>query len=89
MLILDLDNTIWGGTISEDGVEGIKIGQETPQGQIYKEFQNYCRELKNLGVLLAIDSKNDEEIAIQGLEHPDGTLRPEDFVAIKANWNEK
>jgi len=89
LIALDLDNTLWGGIVGEDGVEGIKIGKEIPQGQSYYAFQSYCKELQTLGVVLAIDSKNDEANAIAGLGHPDGVLRPDDFVSIKANWQAK
>lgn len=89
LIALDLDNTIWGGVVGDDGVEGIKIGKEIPQGQSYYAFQKYCKELKKLGVLLVVDSKNDEGNALAGLNHPDGVLRPDDFVAIKANWQPK
>jgi FkbH-like protein len=88
-LVLDLDNTLWGGVVGDDGVEGIKIGPEVPSGQVYAEFQEYCKNLKDIGVILAVDSKNDMENALAGLRHPDGVLRPEDFVEIKANWNPK
>lgn len=86
---LDLDNTLWGGVIGDDGIEGISIGQELPEGQAYYEFQKYCKELKNIGVILTINSKNDEDNALAGLNHPDGVLKPDDFVLIKANWNPK
>ena len=89
LLALDLDNTLWGGIIGDDGVEGIKIGPEVAKGQAYTEFQEYCKNLKNIGVVLAVDSKNEMENALAGLQHPDGILRPEDFVNIKANWNSK
>ncbi len=88
-LVLDLDNTLWGGVVGDDGVDGIEIGQETNLGQVYAEFQNYVKMQKDLGVVLAVDSKNDKENAIAGLEHPDGALKPDDFVAIKANWEPK
>lgn len=88
-LILDLDNTLWGGIVGDDGVEGIEIGPEVPMGQVYAEFQKYCKELKEIGVILAINSKNEMDNAIAGLNHPDGILKPEDFVMIKANWNPK
>lgn len=88
-LVLDLDNTLWGGIVGDDGVEGIKIGPEVPAGQVYAEFQEYCKKLKDIGVILAVDSKNEMENALDGLKHPDGILRPEDFVDIKANWNPK
>lgn len=88
-LVLDLDNTLWGGIVGDDGAENLEIGQETPMGQVYQEFQTYLKSHKELGVLLNIDSKNDEENAIAGLNHPDGVLRPEDFIIIKANWETK
>ena len=88
-LVLDLDNTLWGGIIGEDGADGIEIGQETPTGQLYSEFQTYVREHKKLGILLAIDSKNDPENALAGLNRPDSILKPEDFLVIKANWDPK
>ncbi len=88
-LVLDLDNTLWGGVVGDDGVDGIEIGQETNLGQVYSEFQNYVKSQKDIGVILTIDSKNDKENAIAGLEHPDGPLKPDDFVSIKANWEPK
>ena len=89
VLVCDLDNTFWGGVVGDDGVEGIQVGPEVPTGQIYSEFQSYVKELKSIGVLLAVNSKNDEENAIAGLNHPDGVLKPDDFVNIKANWENK
>lgn len=88
-LVLDLDNTLWGGVVGDDGVEGIEIGHETSMGQVYSEFQEYLKELKDMGIMLNVDSKNDMENAIAGLKHPEGTLRPEDFIVIKANWESK
>jgi len=87
--VLDLDNTLWGGVIGDDGQDGIKIGPEEPEGQIYSEFQDYLKQHKQLGVLLNIDSKNEYENAISGLNHPDSLLHEDDFVEIKANWNPK
>ena len=86
---LDLDNTLWGGVIGDDGKDGIVIGPETAVGQSHSEFQTFIRGYKNYGVLLAVCSKNDEDNAIAGLEHPSCVLRPEDFVSIKANWENK
>lgn len=88
-IVLDLDNTLWGGIIADDGVESISLGTESPDGQVYTEFQNYIMELKQLGVILAIDSKNDEGIALEGLRHPSSILHKEDFAAIYANWMSK
>ena len=87
--VTDLDNTLWGGIIGDDGVDGIKVGPEEPEGQFYSEFQRYLKEHKQLGVILNIDSKNDYENAIAGLKHPDSELSEEDFVEIKANWEPK
>ncbi|MCR4763981.1 MAG: HAD-IIIC family phosphatase [Lachnospiraceae bacterium] len=88
-LVLDLDNTLWGGVVGDDGVENLEIGEETAVGEAYAEFQEYLRAQKEIGVLLTVDSKNDEENALAGLSHPDGRLKPEDFVCIKANWEPK
>ena len=89
VLALDLDNTLWGGVVGDDGVEGIDIGQENGVAQSYYEFQSYLKQVKSLGVLLTVCSKNDEENALAGLNHPEGALRPEDFILIKANWENK
>lgn len=88
-LVLDLDNTLWGGIVGDDGVDGIEIGNETNLGQVYLEFQNYLKMQKDIGVILAVDSKNEKENAIAGLNHPDGALSPDDFVSVKANWEPK
>lgn len=88
-LVLDLDNTLWGGVISEDGLEGIKLGPEEPEGQQYSEFQHYIKKLGEIGVLLTVSSKNDKITAMKGLNHPYSELRPDDFICIKANWEQK
>lgn len=87
--VLDLDNTLWGGVIGDDGLEGIKVGPEEAEGQFYSEFQRYLKEHKQLGVILNIDSKNEMENALLGLSHPDSELNKDDFVEIKANWDPK
>lgn len=89
VLMLDLDNTLWGGIVGDDGAENIEIGQETAVAEIYTEFQQYLKAHKGLGVLLTINSKNEKENAIAGLTRPDSVLKPEDFIVIKANWNPK
>ena len=89
VMALDLDNTLWGGVIGDDGQEGIIIGPEVPEGQAYIEFQQYCKALKNIGVVLTVNSKNDESNAVLGLNHPNSLLKPDDFVSIKANWQSK
>lgn len=88
-LVLDLDNTLWGGVVGDDGVDGIEIGQETHMGQVYAEFQKYLGLVKDTGVMLTVCSKNDEENALAGLNHPEGSLKPDDFIMIKANWDNK
>lgn len=87
--VLDLDNTLWGGIVGDDGPENLSIGQETSEGQAYTEFQQYIRAHKDMGILLNVSSKNEHDNAIAGLNHPDGILKPEDFILIKANWDPK
>lgn len=89
ILALDLDNTLWGGVVGDDGAEKLELGQETSAGQAYTEFQSYLKQLQSLGILLTVISKNEEENAIAGLEHPQMILKKEDFIKIKANWNPK
>ena len=86
---LDLDNTLWGGIVGDDGVENLAIGPETSMGQVYSEFQQYLKAHKKLGVLLNVVSKNERENALAGLNHPDSVLPPEEFISIKANWEPK
>ena len=88
-LALDLDNTLWGGVISEDGIDGIKIGPETAEGEIYLSFQKYLKKIKDLGIILNVVSKNDESVALNGIDNTDGVLKQDDFVSIKANWDTK
>ncbi len=88
-LSVDLDNTLWGGVVGDDGVNAIEIGKETHEGQAYLEFQNYLAELKKNGIVLSVNSKNDITNALAGLNHPEGVLKPESFAVIKANWENK
>jgi FkbH-like protein len=89
VLVLDLDNTCWGGVIGDDGVDRIQIGREHPEAEAYTAFQEYCLRLRDRGVLLAVCSKNDDAIARQGFGHPDSVLKLEHFSSFKANWNPK
>ncbi len=89
VLNLDLDNTLWGGIVGDDGAENIEIGQETSLAQTYSEFQTYLKAQKELGVLLTVNSKNEEENALSGFARPDSILKRDDFVAFKANWDPK
>jgi FkbH-like protein len=89
VLVLDLDNTLWGGVIGDDGLEKLQIGRETPVAEAYTAFQEYCLSLRKRGVLLAVCSKNDDKIARQGFEHPDSILKMEHISCFRANWNPK
>lgn len=88
-LALDLDNTLWGGVIGDDGPEGIVMGMETPAGMAYTEFQQYLKELSALGVLLNVDSKNEQANAEAGFARADSVLKKDDFICFKANWEPK
>ncbi len=89
-LVLDLDNTVWGGVIGDDGLEGIALGQGSPLGEAYTAFQEYARELSRRGVILAVCSKNDEANALEPFEkHPDMVLRRGDIASFVANWSNK
>lgn len=88
-MVLDLDNTLWGGVIGDDGVDQIKLGPEDPEGQAYMDFQRYLKDHTQLGIVLNINSKNEKENALEGLKHPDTVLKPDDFIVIKANWEPK
>lgn len=87
--VLDLDNTLWGGIVGDDGAENLKMGPEESTGQVYTEFQKYIKAHKQLGLVLCVDSKNDEANALAGLNHINCELKPDDFVTIKANWEPK
>jgi FkbH-like protein len=89
-LVLDLDNTLWGGVIGDDGLEGIVLGQGSGTGEAFTEFQRYVRALAERGVILAVCSKNDEINARQPfLLHPDMVLRCADITSFVANWTDK
>ena len=90
VLVLDLDNTLWGGVLAEDGLEGIEIGDTSPRGEAFKAFQAYILTLKQRGILLAVCSKNDHAVAAAAFEnHPEMVLKLADFAAFKANWEPK
>ncbi len=89
-LVLDLDGTLWGGVVGEDGLAGIRIGEGTPDGEAFKAFQQYVRELRDRGVVLAACSKNDPEVARRPFrEHPEMVLRLDDFATFRAGWENK
>ena len=90
VLVLDLDNTLWGGVIGDDGVEGIEIGTTSPRGEAFRHFQQYVLSLSRRGILLTVCSKNDRDKAIEPfVSHPDMVLRLADIVNFKANWDPK
>ena len=86
---VDLDNTLWGGVIGEDGMTGIRLGQEYP-GAAFQEVQRALLDLTRRGILLAVCSKNNEADAMDALSNHSGMLlRPRDFAATRINWNPK
>lgn len=89
-LILDLDNTLWGGVIGDDGLERIQIGHGLGIGKVYKEIQEWALKLKNRGIILAVCSKNNEEVAKEPfINHPEMVLRLDDIAVFVANWENK
>ncbi|MDB4969844.1 MAG: FkbH like protein, partial [Myxococcales bacterium] len=88
-LVLDLDNTLWGGVIGDDGVDKLQIGKETAVAEAYSAFQRYCVSLRERGVVLAVCSKNEDATARSGFGHPDSILKIDHFSAFKANWEPK
>jgi FkbH-like protein len=89
-LVLDLDNTCWGGVIGDDGLEGIKIGQGSATGEAFLAVQQMALDLYGRGVILAVSSKNDDANARQPFrEHPDMLLRESHLAVFQANWNDK
>ena len=88
-IVLDLDNTLWGGVVGDDGVEGIRLGH-LGDGEAFEVFQSYLRELRRRGILLAVCSKNDHETAMRVFrEHPHMVLREDDIAVFVANWENK
>ena len=89
-LVLDLDNTVWGGVVGDDGLAGLVLGQGSAAGEAFVAFQEYARELSRRGVILAVCSKNDEANAVEPFEkHPDMVLRRNDIASFVANWADK
>lgn len=89
-LVLDLDNTLWGGVIGDDGLAGIKLGQGSARGEAHLAFQHYARDLGRRGIILAVCSKNDEANALEPfVSHPDMALKREDIACFIANWTDK
>jgi FkbH-like protein len=89
-LVLDLDNTLWGGVIGDDGLEGIVLGEGSAAGEAHLALQRYAKQLKDRGIILAVCSKNEPEIAEAAFrEHPEMALRRSDIAAFVANWDDK
>ena len=89
-LVLDLDNTVWGGVIGDDGIEGIKLGQGSAVGESYVAFQRFVAKLASRGIILAVCSKNTDSVARAAFEnHPDMILRLKDIACFMANWEDK
>jgi FkbH-like protein len=89
-LVLDLDNTLWGGVIGDDGVEGIHLGQGSAIGEAHLALQRYAKRMKDRGIILAVCSKNDSRIAEAAFsDHPEMALKRSDFAAFVTNWNDK
>jgi FkbH-like protein len=90
VLVCDLDHTLWGGVIGDDGIDGVELGDTSPRGEAFKAFQQYIVSLKERGILLAVASKNDPDVAAAMIDnHPEMVLRMKDFVSVKANWGPK
>ncbi len=88
-IVLDLDNTLWGGIIGEDGFDNIRLG-DNPVGRSYVEFQKRLHALNQRGIILAINSKNNFDDAIEVIQkHPSMILRENNFACVKINWNDK
>jgi FkbH-like protein len=89
-LILDLDNTVWGGVIGDDGIEGIKIAQGDATGEAHLAVQRLALDLRRRGVVLAVSSKNADDLARSPFEkHPEMLLKLDDIAVFQANWNDK
>jgi FkbH-like protein len=89
-LVLDLDNTLWGGTIGDDGIDGIVLGEGSGSGEAFLAMQRYVGQLRQRGIILAVCSKNDPQIAEQAFSnHPEMLLKRSDIAAFVANWNPK
>ncbi len=89
-LVLDLDNTIWGGAVGDTGVDGICLGQGSAEGEAFVEFQEYVLDLARRGVILAVCSKNNENIALEAFaSHPEMILKRSHIASFVANWDDK
>lgn len=88
-LVLDLDNTLWGGVIGDDGLAGIVVGQGSGAGEAHLALQAYAKRLRERGIVLAVCSKNELAVAEGAFDHPEMLLKRSDFAAFVANWTDK
>jgi FkbH-like protein len=90
VLVLDLDNTLWGGIVGDDGIEGLALGSGSPLGEAHSALQRMALSLKERGIILCVSSKNDEAIALDAFRnHPEMILKEDDIVAFRVNWDDK
>ena len=90
LVIVDLDNTLWGGVVGDLGWQNLRLGGHDYLGEAYLDFQRALKSLRNRGILLAVASKNEESVAVEALaKHPEMVLRLQDFAAHRINWNDK
>jgi FkbH-like protein len=90
VLVLDLDNTMWGGIVGDDGIEGLALGSGSPLGEAHSALQRMALSLKKRGIILCVSSKNDETIALDAFRnHPEMILKEDDIVAFRVNWDDK
>jgi FkbH-like protein len=90
LIVLDLDNTLWGGVVGDLGWQGLALGGHDAKGEAFVDFQQGLKSLRSRGFLLAVISKNDEDVALEAIDkHPEMVLRRDDFAAWRINWNDK
>ncbi|WP_109316457.1 HAD-IIIC family phosphatase [Pseudovibrio ascidiaceicola] len=89
LLVCDLDNTLWGGVIGDEGPDQLKLGPDTPKGEMFLQVQSYLSVLKDRGVALAVNSKNELNLAEAGFDLESSALSRDDFAAFYANWKPK
>jgi len=90
LIVVDLDNTLWGGVVGETGWQGVRLGGHDHVGEAFKDFQQALKALSNRGIQLAISSKNDEAVALEAIDnHPEMVLKREDFAGWRINWSDK
>jgi FkbH-like protein len=90
LILLDLDNTLWGGEVGDAGVDGVRVGGHDPSGEAYRDFQRELAALARRGTVLGIVSRNDEALALEAIDtHPEMVLRRDDFAGWAIDWNDK